>query len=80
MGSGAMAVDHIVEAIDRLQQDSRLRLQYRQDPDQALAIYQLSPDERRALKTGDGFELELMGLGQKWSEFVETLCGPYPGP
>jgi hypothetical protein len=40
----------------------------------------LSSDEMRALKTGDGLALEHHGLGQKWEEFVQTLCGANPGP
>jgi len=65
--------------IDRLQQDRTFRLQYCADPDKALSVYHLNGSEMRALRTGDGLELELLGLGQKWDDFVEALCGPHPG-
>jgi hypothetical protein len=75
-----MAVDQISKVIDRLGKDTSFRGEYRADPDRALSPYRLSGDEMRALKSGDGPELELMGLGHKWTEFVEALCGPHPGP
>lgn len=77
---GSMAVSQITAVIDRLQEDNAFRVDYRNDPDQALSPYLLSGDEVHALKSGDGHELELMGLGQKWDEFVQALCGPHPGP
>lgn len=75
-----MAVGHISAVIDRLRDDQTFRVEYRTNPDSALSLYQLTGDELHALKSGDGFELELMGLGNKWDQFVETLCGPHPGP
>jgi len=74
-----LAVNHISAVIDRLQSDTTFRTQYCDDPDRALSTYHLSGNEVRALKTGDGLELELMGLGQKWDEFVQAVCGPHPG-
>ena len=74
-----VAVDQISNVIDRLQQDSTFRVEYRSDPDSALSPYHLSGREVRALKTGDGLDLEMKGLGQKWDEFVQALCGPHPG-
>ena len=74
-----MAVNHVTAVIDRLQSDNAFRLRYRDDPDAVLSSYRLTGNEVRALKTGDGFELELMGLGQKWDEFVNAICGPHPG-
>ena len=75
-----MAINQISAVIDRLQHDNSFRLRYCEDPDQALSTYHLTGSEVRALKTGDGLELELMGLGQKWDQFVQALCGPDPGP
>ncbi len=74
-----MAVNQISAVIDRLQHDTEFRLEYCNDPDGALSSYRLSGEEARALKIGDGLELELMGLGQKWDEFVRALCGSHPG-
>lgn len=73
-----MAVNHVTAVIDRLQNDTAFRMQYCDDPDGVLSSYRLSGHEVRALKTGDGFELELMGLGEKWDEFVGAVCGPHP--
>lgn len=75
-----MAVDQISAVIDRLQKDRAFRGEYTSNPDRALSSYHLSGQEARVLKAGDGHELELMGLGEKWTQFVETLCGPHPGP
>lgn len=75
-----MAVNQITAVIDRLRHDTAFRVDYCADPDRALSAYHLNGDEVHALKTGDGLELELMGLGQKWDEFVQALCGPHPGP
>ena len=63
-----MAVDQISAVIDRLQTDNTFRVQYCSDPDTALSLYHLSGDEVRALKTGDGLQLELIGLGQRWED------------
>lgn len=78
-GEVSLAVNQISAVIDRLQTDTTFRIEYCADPDRALSGYRLSGNEVRALKTGDGLELELMGLGQKWDEFVAALCAPDPG-
>jgi invasion protein IalB len=74
-----MAVNPVSAVIDRLQADQSFRVEYCEDPDNALASYHLDSEDLHALKTGDGLRLELMGLGEKWSEFVAALCGPNPG-
>ncbi|HZT97012.1 MAG TPA: hypothetical protein VFB34_09260 [Chloroflexota bacterium] len=75
-----MAVSGISAVIDRLRADTSFRSSYQSDPDRALSTYGLSGEEARALKTGDGLHLEMMGLGDKWDDFVQTVCGPNPGP
>lgn len=75
-----MAINHVTAVIDRLQTDTGFVARYRQNPDGALSIYSLDSEELRALKTGDGLAFELQGIGDKWNAFVETLCGPCPGP
>jgi hypothetical protein len=75
-----MAVQNVAQVIDRLGQDSSFMSEYCADPARALSRYRLTTDEARALRAGDGFELELLGLGEKWAQFVETVCGPNPGP
>jgi hypothetical protein len=73
-----MALSQISAVIDRLHTDDTFRVEYCENPDQALSTYRLSGNEVRALKTGDGLELELMGLGQQWEQFVNTICGTAP--
>jgi hypothetical protein len=54
-------------------------VKYSEDPDATLEAY-LSPEEIRAIKTGDGHKLLQMGCEGQWDELVRTLCGPAPGP
>ena len=79
VGGRVVAVNQISAVIDRLQADPAFRTQYSVDPDSVLSSYRLSGNEARALKTGDGHELELMGLGDKWDVFVQAVCGPHVG-
>jgi len=74
-----LAINQVSVVIDRLQTDTIFRMQYRADPDSVLSSYHLSGVETRALKTGDGLALELMGLGEKWDAFVQAVCGNDPG-
>jgi len=75
----SVAVNQMSAVIDRLHTDPAFRTQYRDNPDTALSTYKLTGPEARALKTGDGHHLELLGLGEKWDVFVEAVCGPYVG-
>ena len=65
--------------IQRLSRDKAFRVKYCEDPDGTLEAY-LSPEEIRAIKTGDGHMLTQLGCGERWEELTATLCGPHPGP
>ena len=74
----AIATQHFETVIGRLTRDKAFRMKYCQDPDGTLSAY-LSPEEIRALKTGDGHRLGLLGAGDSWHELTAALCGPDPG-
>lgn len=74
-----IATEQIETVIGRLTRDKAFRIKYCQDPDGTLGSY-LNPEEIRAIKTGDGHRLELMGCGDHWEELTAALCGPHPGP
>ena len=74
-----IAIEQIETVIQRLSADKAFRVKYCQDPDAALEAY-LSPEEIRAIKTGDGHRLTELGCGEKWEELTATLCGPERGP
>jgi len=75
----AIATQQIQEVIDRLVVDTAFRTKYCQDPDGTLEAY-LTPEEIRAIKTGDGHRLVQLGCGDRWAGLTQALCGPHPGP
>ena len=60
--------------IQRLAADKAFRMKYSQDPDGTLEAY-LSPEEIRAVKTGDGHRLMLLLDGGQWEALNSALCG-----
>lgn len=72
-----MAVDHIETVIGRLTRDKAFRMKYCQDPDGTLEAY-LTPEEIKAIKTGDGHSLHLMGCNESLEQLTAALCGPHP--
>jgi len=77
-GGVAIATAQIDAVIQRLSADPEFRVRYCQDPDKALESY-LSPEEIRAIKTGDGHRLGQLGSDGKWADITTALCGPHPG-
>lgn len=75
-GGGTIATEHVEAIIDRLSRDRAFRVKYCEDPDGTLESY-LTPEEIRAIKTGDGHSLSLLG-GHKWEELTAAFCGPHP--
>jgi hypothetical protein len=71
----AIAIEQLETVIARLSRDKAFRVKYCQDPDGTLEAY-LTPEEIRAIKTGDGHLLALMGC----SEHVENLTAAFAGP
>lgn len=78
-GRCAIAVEQLDAVIYRLSSDRAFWVKYCQDPDGTLESY-LTPDEIRAIKSGDGHQLEQLGAGEKWERLTQALCGPHPGP
>ncbi|HEX6506341.1 MAG TPA: hypothetical protein VF221_01800 [Chloroflexota bacterium] len=74
----AIAIQQIESVIMRLTKDASFRIKYCQDPDKALESY-LSPEEIRAIKTGDGYALGSAADGARWQELTAALCGSDPG-
>ncbi len=72
-----MAVEQIETVIGRLTHDRAFRVKYCDDPDGTLETY-LTPEEIRAIKTGDGHHLEVLGAGTYWQQLNDALCGPQP--
>lgn len=73
----AIATVQFETVVDRLARDKAFRMKYCQDPDRTLESY-LSPEEIRAIKTGDGHRLHVLGCGDKLEELHAALCGPQP--
>jgi hypothetical protein len=73
----AIAIAQFETVIGRLMHDKSFRVNYCQDPDGTLETY-LSPEEIRAIKTGDGHRLTLLGCGEQWEELHAALCGRHP--
>jgi hypothetical protein len=72
----AIATQPIETVIKRLAADQDFHAKYCQDPDAALEAY-LSPEEIRAIKTGDGHRLMALLDPQRWEELNAALCGPH---
>jgi len=72
-----MAVEQFETVIGRLMRDKSFRVKYCEDPDGTLESY-LTPEEIRAIKTGDGHRLTLLGCGEKWEELHAALCDGHP--
>jgi len=75
----AIATEQIDAVIARLVNDKAFQMEYCRNPDAALEAY-LTPDEIRAIKTGDGHRLAQLGCGESWPKLTAALCGPDPGP
>ena len=73
----AIATEQIETVIGRLTRDKAFRVKYCQDPDGTLEAY-LTPEEIRAIKTGDGHSLAMMGCEQQIEHLTAAFCGPHP--
>jgi hypothetical protein len=74
-----IATEQFETVVSRLVNDQAFRMEYCRNPDAALEAY-LTPEEIRAIKTGDGHRLSELGCGDQWSQLTAALCGPDPGP
>jgi hypothetical protein len=71
-----MAVDQLETIIGRLAHDKAFRVKYCEDPDAALQAY-LSPQEIKAIKSGDGHTRTGIRSG-RWDEMLASLCKEVP--
>jgi hypothetical protein len=71
-----VVVSSLEAVIGRLSRDRAFRVKYCQDPDGTLSSY-LTPEEIRAIKTGDGHGLTRMDP-DFWSELTASLCADQP--
>jgi hypothetical protein len=73
----AIAIEQLETVIARLRHDRAFRVKYCQDPDGTLESY-LTPEEIRAIKTGDGHWLVQMGCCEHVEDLTATFAGPHP--
>ena len=65
-----MSQQAIAQVVERASADAQFRAQLERDPDNALAGYDLSPEEREALLSGDNKQLHELGLDQRMSKWA----------
>ena len=64
-----MSKQAMTQVVERASADAKFRAQLQRDPENALAGYDLSPDERAALMSGDENQLRELGLDQRISKW-----------
>ena len=64
-----MSKQTMTQVVERASADAKFRAQLERDPDNALAGYDLTPEERAALLSGDDARLREMGLDQRISKW-----------
>ena len=60
-----MSRQTIAQVVDRASTDAQFRAQLERDPENALAGYDLTPQERSALLSGDENQLRELGVDQR---------------
>ena len=80
-----MSLYAVQKLLYNLNRDEAVQAQYHEDFDALLAQYKLTPEEHKALKTGDIGELYIMGvngqilmhfaalIGQEWDEYIQAM-------
>ena len=63
-----MPLQGLNEALDRAASDEDFARQLRDNPEQALAGYDLTAEERRALQAGDAAGLQALGVDERRSK------------
>ncbi len=66
--------------LDRAGKDQRFNWRMMTEPDAALAEYELTPQEREALKSGDRARLVECGLDERLAIWVPWLAGRRGNP
>ncbi len=71
-----MSQDAMAKVIERAGSDAGFRAQLQTSPESALAGYDLTPEERAAVMSGDSGELRSLGVDARISKLDNP---PYPG-
>ncbi len=66
----------LAEVVERASVDETFRARLQSDPESALAGYELTPEERSALRSGDRAALKALGVDARISKLDNP---PYPG-
>jgi hypothetical protein len=71
-----MSQENLAKVIERASTDAAFRKQLQSNPDAALAAYELTAEEKAALKSGDTSKMGEMGLDARVTKFgSETGVG-----
>ena len=65
----------MMAVLDRAGKDQRFNWRMMREPDAAMAEYDLTPDERQALKSGDRSSLGACGLDERVVAWIPWLAG-----
>jgi len=67
-----MSREGVVKLITRALEDESFRTQIKANPDAALAQFDLTPDEKAAIKTGDASRLGDVAMDERVSKVAST--------
>ena len=82
-----MSLYQVQKLLYQLNRDPGVQTRYREEPDDLLADYKLTDDERRWLRDGEIGELYIHGvngqilmhfaalLGHEWNEYIDAMKG-----
>jgi hypothetical protein len=72
-GATGMTVQDVTEVLSRARDDPEFRRLLRTAPDRALHGYDIEPDERAAIISGDVGRLEELGVSEEFSELAPNF-------
>ena len=67
-----MSKEAIIDFIDKAMNDSGFQTRLKSDPEGALNQFDLSDDEKAAIRSGSEDQLKSMGLDERLSKFGST--------
>ena len=69
-----MSVEAVTQVIERVLSDPDFQEQCFKNPDEALASYDLTDEEREAILSGEGSRLEATGLDPRLAKTAHSCC------
>ncbi|HLH22548.1 MAG TPA: Os1348 family NHLP clan protein [Chloroflexota bacterium] len=75
-----MSREALMQAVERASTDAAFRSQLQRDPDAALAGYDLTPEERAALRADDSEQLAALGVDARVTKQSSPPLDNPPGP